>query len=324
VLLLAALATHRTARVLLLVAVIAEVWSVTYVWSPPLREELMYPRTPFIDALVQLKAKEHEPFRIAGWFAPFFPNNAAMFGLEDIRVHDPMANAMYIDYLHEAAGYRSSDYFANWTNVETPLLDYLNVRYMLVDDPKVSVDPEHFALVYDGRDGRIFRNLHFLPRFYPVRNVVLEFRDEVFFPMLRDHRDFANTALLHDLKVEDPQIRDDFFKPRPASAPNATSKIVDFMPADYRVNVQAPRWSLVVSSIPWWPGWKVERNGKRVDPIRVNGLFLGFAVPPGESHVRVWYSPWTFWGGVWVALATIIALGIFRLTRRSELRGRPT
>ena len=303
-------------NILLLVAVITEIWSITYVWSPPLREELMYPRTPLLRALEKLKANEQEPFRIAGWAATFFPNNAAMFGLEDIRVHDPMANAKYLGYLNLAAGYEAWVYFAQWKNVDTPVLDALNVRYLLVDDPKVAVDPGHFALVYSGIDGRIFRNLRFLPRFHPVRNVILEFRDEIFYPALRDHRDFANTALIDELKLEEPRMRDDFFNPRPPNAPLATSKITAARTADYRIAVDAPRWSLVVSSIPWWPGWKVERNGKRVQPIRVNGIFLGFAVPPGESDVHVWYAPWTFWGGVWVAAiaAALLLVTGFRLS----------
>jgi len=312
-----------TTFILLLVAIIAEIWSITYVWSPPLREESLYPRTPLIRALEQFKAEEREPFRIAGWGATFFPNMAAMYGLEDIRVHDPMANTKYINYLREVMGYESWNYFAHLKNVESSLLDYLNVHYMLVDDRGVRVDPAHFELVYDSWDGRIFRNLQALPRFYPVRNVVLEFRDEAFFPALVNHRDFANTALLDELALEAPRMKDDFFTPRPADAPLATSKIVRSQTADYRIAVKAPRWSLVVSSIPWWPGWKVERNGKRVDPIRVNGLFLGFAVPPGESDVRVWYAPWTFWGGVWLAGLTALALVLagVRVGSISSLRG---
>jgi hypothetical protein len=147
-----------------------------------------------------------------------------------------------------------------------------------------------------------------------VRNVILEFRDEVFFPRLKDHEDWSRTALLDGLKLEAPEMRDDFFKPRPESSPLATSKIVEAKNADYRIQVSAPRWSLVVSSIPWWPGWKVERNGRRVDPIRVNGIFLGFAVPPGETDVRVWYSPWTYWVGVWLAVGTMLSVVGYRFS----------
>jgi hypothetical protein len=302
--------------VFLLVAVVFEIWSVTYVWSPPLRERLMYPRTPFITALERLNAREREPFRIAGWGSTFFPNNAAMFGLQDIRVHDPMGNAKYMGYLRLAAGYGAWDYFAHWLNVDTPLLDYLNVRYVLIDDPKLVLDSLRYELVYSGRDGRIFRNRHWLPRFYPVRNIVLELRPELFWPRMVNHQDFATTAVLDKLDVETPRMGDDFLTPHPVNAPPATSRIVSAGPAGYRIAVSAPRWSLVVSSIPWWPGWKVERNGKRVAPIRVNGLFLGFAVPPGENDIRVWYAPWTFWAGVWVAVGTAILLMIAGMRMR--------
>jgi uncharacterized membrane protein YfhO len=79
--------------------------------------------------------------------------------------------------------------------------------------------------------------------------------------------------------------------------------------------VKSPRYSLVVSSVPWWPGWKAERNGARIDPIRVNGAFLGFAVPEGEMDVRVWYDPWTWRLGVIASLATVIALIAFAVMR---------
>jgi uncharacterized membrane protein YfhO len=60
----------------------------------------------------------------------------------------------------------------------------------------------------------------------------------------------------------------------------------------------------------------VKRNGARIEPIRVNGAFLGFAVPPGELEVEVWYDPWTFRFGAIIALATIAALIAYGVTRK--------
>jgi hypothetical protein len=197
------------------------------------------------------------------------------------------------------------------------LLDYLNVRYLLVEERDVAIDPKRFELVYDGRDGRIFRNRDALPRFYPVRDVRLV-PPEQFNRTLVEHRDFANSALLESLDGMAPQMKDDFFKPRPPNAPRATSQIAEASGSAYRVRVQAPRWSLVVSSIPWWPGWQVERNGTHIDPIRVNGRFLGFAVPPGASDVRVFYAPWTFRLGAIVAAATALSLVAYGLRRRRK------
>ena len=305
----------------LLVAVIFELWSVTRAWNPPLPAELMYRRTPLIARLEELRdaAPQDAPFRIAGVGPMLFPNTNAAFGLEDIRAHDPMAYDRYMGFLRLTADYRTGaeNYHAWFDNTNAPVLDFLNVRYMTQDPGTRDADPERWALVHDSREGKIYENRRFLPRFYAVRNVIIEFRDERFFRMLREHQGWAHTALLDDLKLESQQQHDDFFNPRPEDAPLAVAKIVSAEPTSYRVQVSAPRWSLVVSSIPWWPGWKVTRNGERVDPVRVNGAFLGFAVPPGETDVRVVYSPWTWWVGCGLAALGVLILGVRWRSHRS-------
>ena len=49
-------------------------------------------------------------------------------------------------------------------------------------------------------------------------------------------------------------------------------------------------------------------NGGEV-PIRlVEGAFIGFQVPPGQSVVRLTYRPVSFWASVVVALLAAIVL----------------
>jgi uncharacterized membrane protein YfhO len=229
-----------------------------------------------------------------------------------------MANGRYMLLLkYVSESYDTRSYFAQWFDYKTRLLDFLNVKYMLIDPGMDPEDPQRWQLVYDGKDGRIFENTTVLPRFFTVRNVVLEFRLDRFFFLLKNHDDWAHTALLNKLDVESEQMQNDFLQPRPGNAPEATSRIVSAGNTEYRLEVQAPRYTLVVSSLPWWPGWKVFRNGKRIDPIQVNGAFLGFAAAPGHNDVRVVYQPWTFRLGVVIALATIIALiSLSRLRER--------
>jgi hypothetical protein len=308
VLLLAAVSLWRPLHLLLLVAVISEVWIASRNWNPVVSSEWMYPKTPMLRALDDL-AKDvppNAPFRIVGNAATFFPNVSAVYGYEDVRAHDPMANGRYIGLLSHVVDYDPTEYFARWPDWEHPLLDYLNVRYVLTSAGGEL--PPRFHLRYDGKDGRIFENVDVSPRFFAVPNVVIDFNDASYAMRLKNHRDWSQTALLEKLDLESQQQRDDFFRPRPDGAPIATTEILEAAPTDYRLHVRAPRWSLIVSSIPWWPGWKVERNGARVEPIRVNGAFLGFAVPPGELDVRIWYDPWTFRFGTIVAAATLIAL----------------
>lgn len=313
---------HRWAAIALLASVVLEMFSITRGWSPPLRSEELFPTTPLIEKLEALKraAPANEPFRIAGIDAQLFPNTSAMYGFEDVRAHDPMAYAKYLGFLRLTAGYDPWKYFAWLREPEASVFDFLNVRYVLMDPQRPLPDADRYKLVYEGRDGRIFENRHVLPRFFAVRNVILEFRDDVFFPQLAQHQDWRDTALLDELKLETEAMRGDFFNPRPEGSPVAVADIRAASPTEFRVHVSAPRWSLVASSIPWWPGWRVERNGKRVDPIRVNAIFLGFAVPPGESDVRVRYAPWTWSAGVAVALSTLIALGTVGLRRARKRR----
>ena len=273
----------------------------------------MYPKTPMLRALEDAAKTQNEPFRIVGNAATFFPNVSAVYGYEDVRAHDPMTPGRYVALLSHATGYDPTEYFAPWTNWEHPLLDYLNVRYVLTSARGEL--PWGFRRIYEGDDGTLFENEEVLPRFFAVPNVIIEFRDAVFAERLRD-LSWKDMALLEKLDVEVPQMHDDFFTPRPADAPLAKATIVRGTPTDYRLHVSAPRWSLVVSSVPWWPGWKVSRNGIRVDPIRVNGAFLGFAAPPGEVDVRVWYDPWTFRLGAIAAAATLAALVAYGVRRR--------
>jgi len=293
---------------LLLAAIIGELWIVHHDWNPTLDDKLMYPRTPLLERMDELQAKAppNQPFRMVGAGPAFFPNLNAVYGYEDIRPHDPMANGRYIGLLRLITSYDADDYFARWNDFDTRFLDYLNVRYVIT--PWMGELPPKWVLLYEGRDGRIFENPDVLPRFYPVRNVVMDFNDDTFYKKLREHEGWVHTAFLDKLELENQQMHDDFFHSRPENAPIATSEILEAKPDSYRLHVKAPRYSLIVSSIPWWPGWKIERNGAPAEPIRVNGGFLGFAAPPGELDVHVWFDPWTFRAGAIVAGLTVLAL----------------
>jgi hypothetical protein len=302
----------------LLVAVTCELFAVGRNRPTPLPFRMFYPQTPVIAKLQELAAKEApNTYRFTGIGAPLFPNVNALYGLDDIRAHDPMSYADYLAFLKLTADYEVWNYFAFLTSENKSVYDFLNVKYVLLEPQWHVTDRKRYKLHYDGRDGRILENTHVLPRFFPVRNVLLEFRKDVFYLALRAHNDWATTAWLDHLEVENEKQRSDFFAPRADDAPLATSQIVSAKPTEYRLKVNAPRWSLIVSSIPWWPGWKVTRNGESVKPIRVNAVFLGFAVPPGETDVRVYYSPASWWAGVGLAMIAIAGMAVYAMRRAS-------
>lgn len=80
----------------------------------------------------------------------------------------------------------------------------------------------------------------------------------------------------------------------------------------YELRVDAPQPTEVVSSIAFWPGWRVTYNGRALRPRRVNGAFLGFTIPRGSGVVRVRYQPLSFWGGAALSLLTLLVLVMIR------------
>lgn len=299
------------------VAVVAELWAASDGWNPVLPVESMYPKTPLIVALQRMQAAtpRSAPFRIVGIGAALFPNAQAMYGFADIRTHDPMANGRYLGVLRLVANLETNDYFSKWQNVKTPLLNYLNVRYVVGARDLEPDDPLRYRLVYDGRDGRIFENRDVKPRFFAARDIVLEFRHERFAQTLAE-LDFSKQTVVNVLPVDSDRMRQDLLAPKSDPA----VQIVEAHDTAFRLHIRSQRHALIVSSQPWWPGWRVFRNGQRIEPQSVNGAFLGFTIPPGDWDIRVDYFPASFYGGLASAIVTALALIAWPFARSRILR----
>ncbi|HKC83089.1 MAG TPA: YfhO family protein, partial [bacterium] len=74
--------------------------------------------------------------------------------------------------------------------------------------------------------------------------------------------------------------------------------------------------TLVATSVPDWPGWRVEVDGRPVDPVAVNHAFVGFWLTAGRHDVRVAYRPASVrWGFIAFAIG-LAACGGLALARR--------
>ncbi|MGA8807339.1 MAG: YfhO family protein [Thermoanaerobaculia bacterium] len=151
----------RVASLLLVVAAIAEMWPLTIGWNSAFPIDTFYPRTPLIDAVLRY----HRPGfdRVAGIGGVLFPNTNAMFGIEDARIHDPMEPATYVHFIGD---WISHDYYKKWNDDSTPMLDRLNVRWLMTEPDREITDTARYVLRYAGPDGRLYENLHVKPRFF--------------------------------------------------------------------------------------------------------------------------------------------------------------
>jgi hypothetical protein len=303
---------------ILAVAIIAELWIADAGWNRVVTASMMYPKTPLLEKLTSLRG--HEPFRIVGAGPVFFPNVAAVYGLEDIRAHDPMANGRYLGTLRVTGNYETDDYFAKWNDFDARVLDFLNVKYVITTPTGDMKDMQRFARIYAGADGQIFENRDVQPRFHPADVVILEFKGDYFMQRLVGLDDWAHSVVVKRLPVASDQERNDLLAPRPANSPRATVTLTRWTPTDFRMRIHAPRWTMIASAQPWWPGWKVTYAGRKLEPLQVNGAFLGFVVPPGDAEVRVHYAPIGFYAGLVVSLFTLVALAIGGAAARRKQR----
>jgi hypothetical protein len=155
---------RSVASLLLVAAVIVEMWPLTIGWNSAFPIDTFYPRTPLIDAVLRY----HRPGfdRVAGIGNVLFPNTNAMFGIEDARVHDPMESASYVRSIGD---WISHDYYKKWNDDSTPMLNRLNVRWLMTEPNRELTDTSRYVLRYAGPDGRLYENLHVKPRFFADR-----------------------------------------------------------------------------------------------------------------------------------------------------------
>ncbi|HVR40606.1 MAG TPA: hypothetical protein VMU84_16040 [Thermoanaerobaculia bacterium] len=156
------------AAVLAAAYTIAELFILNASFNSLVEAKYYRPELPIIEAL--RRAAPKEPFRVAAFDWMFLPNASALYGLEDIRGSDPMSFDGYTELLKKITIDDPSIDVDRIGNVDDPLLDGLNVRFLLAEpDAKFS---GRWKQIYAGRDGVLFENTRARPRFWAENAVV--------------------------------------------------------------------------------------------------------------------------------------------------------
>jgi hypothetical protein len=295
------------ASLLLVVAVIAEMWPLTIGWNQAFPMSTFYPRTPLIDAVLRY----HRPGfdRVAGIGGVLFPNTNAMFGIEDARIHDPMEPAAYVHFISDSI---THDYYKKWIDESTPLLDRLNVRWVMTEPGHVLTDTARYALRYAGFDGRLYENLQAMPRFFGegarVR-VMSASGDEYTLEV-----DAAKETIIKSSIGSSRWWRVDVSQSMPLRRYRSSGQA----PADEGGNLallngNAPHPHAALLRVSLSPLTRGEGLSTRVgDP------FLTFTVPVGHTTVRIRYVPLSFYAACLIALLTAAVLVCFMIRARVQ------
>jgi hypothetical protein len=176
-----------------------------------------------------------------------------------------------------------------------PFLSFLNVRWVLV--PHGVAAPPGWLVRAEADRTRLLENPGALPRVFAPRQYRGAADGARRLALLGAISDFGEQGVI-DADTGGAWVA------------NARADVVIERYGSRRLDlrVEADGEALVGSSIPNWPGWRIERDGAAVDAVPFNHAFLGFRVSRGTHRVTLRYSPDGVRWGIAVSAATLAAV----------------
>ena len=261
--------------------------------NPSLPRSGFYPTTPAIGFLQQNAGG----FRVAGLGDRLLPNAAAVYGLADIRISNPLKPFSYVQALAPvSASIRSTEHIL--VKAEHPLYQLLGVRYVLA--PPRMKSTAGWRAVFRDPAARIFERAAVLPRIFLPRST----ESSGALPWtawLAMNPDFAAKALVS------PSSRDRgvWTARRPEGS---AVEIFAIAPARVAGRALLAEDRLLASSIYQDGGWTLLLDGRLFSTLAANGPFVAAWLPAGEHRLDLLYrAPGLIPG---LALAAIAIAGL--------------
>jgi hypothetical protein len=164
----------RRAALFACVLTIAELFIFTFDYNAITDRRFFVPHLPILEAL--RRAAPPEPYRVLGLDWVLLPNAAEQYRLEEIRGSDPMEWSEYATFFKRIEVPDASIDVKRVTNVDDPLLDFLNVRFLLTE-PRAGLS-EKWKRLYSGPDGDLYESSAVQPRFFGPAGVAVSSRED--------------------------------------------------------------------------------------------------------------------------------------------------
>ena len=184
-----------------------------------------------------------------------------------------------------------------------PLLDLLNVKYVLTDKP---VELKGLSWILDGpATSRLYENKYYLPRAFLVGQFQVIKTDQEFANAFRELTFDPRTTILLDKEPN----RFLELKKEPA-VPNLESAVRMLTYENNRMvlEVTTPAAALLFMSEAYYPGWQAYVDGRPEEILRANYTFRAIPVGPGTHRVEMVMEPLSFKIGLAVTALTIVLL----------------
>ncbi|HVS64465.1 MAG TPA: YfhO family protein [Thermoanaerobaculia bacterium] len=287
--------------------------------SPGMPASHYFPERPSIEFLRE-NLGDHRMVGIDGAFKPAYP---LVLGIADLRSASPLQPYSLV---RATRPLRRSAFSNAIVVADHPLLDLLSVKYV-VTAPGDELGPP-LREVFRGNLTIWQRpapmNLAFLPNRarrpaqggWRQLHEVRSFRDLVLVDRIPSG---PSSAELPEAEAEEPAAS--FWR---ATSPRS-NRVIELAPepAHIRARVELGERALLATSVFQDGGWRALVDGRRVESVVTNGLFVGVWLPPGEHRVDLVYRPRGFVLGCALSSLALIA-GVAWAGRQTLTARRPS
>lgn len=265
-------------------------------------------------------------YRYNNWFAEpdtralLATNMGTPMGLQSIQGYNAVHIARYDEFMEKlnerSQGYHNADVVPR--GLDSPLLDLLNVRYMIVpadvgaDQDELRELKDVHPAVYGDDRVEVLENRDALPRAWIVHSAIQSSPKETLRQLDSGAVDPRRTALL-ERPPPDLDLPDD------SSADTAT--VTEYGADRMRLETETGARGLLVLSEPYYPAWKAYVDGERVPLYVADHVLRAVPVPAGEHTVELRYESWSLRAGIAVSLGFCLVLVILVLAGVRRRRG---
>jgi hypothetical protein len=234
-------------------------------------------------------------------------NLGTPFGLQSIQGYNAVHIARYDAYMEalngRSQGYHNADVVPQ--GLDSPLLDLLNVRYMIVPaDADAGQDElrklkDAHPTVYGDDRVEVLENREALPRAWIVHSAIQSPPSETLKQLGSGAVNPRQTALLE-------RTPPDLDLPQDPSADRAT--VTDYGADRISLRTATGARGLLVLSEAYYPAWKAYVDGEPVPIYAADHVLRAVPVPAGEHTVELRYESWSVRAGVAISLIAYLAL----------------
>lgn len=265
---------------ILLAITIIDLFRFGWKFIPFTPKEYFFPTTKVIEFL----QNQPKPFRVMSLDDRILPPNvSAYYGIESIEGYDPIAPKNYEAFLGasergNADTSKESGFNRIYTahNIDSPLLPYMNVRYVLTLAP---VKRPYLREIMREGETRVYEYTSALPRVYLAEDInTVPIQDEALQALFERTSAYRGIWAGHVDIMNAPVLADE------------TVSIVSYGTATMRLRVAAINQRLLVVLNRYDRRWRATIDGDssyRIIPV--NYLFMGVVIPPGTHDVILSY-----------------------------------